>query len=255
MKVQHMIANTLPNSLFVHLVNKDSAHEYYTTLCHLFEKCSPVVGAELCRQLGELKLKEGGDACAHIEKIIALREDLASIGRPVTDEDFFNIVYASLPRSYNPGLAVLSSMMHLQGSMITLDDLMDIVLEEYDWLTLQNGGKEKSLSSEDAAFGADVSSKKGKGKGKKFGGDCWNCSWSGHKHPNCWEEGREKAGQAPKGWKPHGKKVKDDKSKSKSSVSMNVTTSNKDTTQPDSAWLAVPESKSLIPNQTNVFLA
>ena len=92
MKVQHMIANTLPNSLFIHLVNKDSAHEYYTTLCHLFKKHSLVVGAELRRQLGELKLKEGGDARAHIEKIIALHEDLASIRHPVTDKDLFNIM-------------------------------------------------------------------------------------------------------------------------------------------------------------------
>ena len=205
MKMQHMIANTLPNFLFVCLVNKDSAHECYTTLCNLFEKCSLVVGAELRHQLGELKLKEGGDAHAHIEKIIALCEDLASIGHPVTDEDLFNIVYVSLPRLYNPGLAALSSTMCLQGSTITSDDLMDIMLEEYDRLTLQNGGKGKSLSSENAAFGADTSSKKGKGKGKKFGGNCWNCGWSGHKHSDCWEEGGGKAGQAPKGWKPKAK--------------------------------------------------
>ena len=255
MKVRHMIANTLPNSLFIRLVNKDSAHKYYTTLCNLFKKCSLVASAELRCQLGELKLKEGGDARAHIEKIIALHEDLASIRHPVTDEDLFNIMYASLPRSYNPGLAALSSTMCLQGSTITSDNLMDIVLEEYDWLTLWNRGKGKSSSSEDVAFRANTSSKKGKGKEKKFGGDCWNCGWSGHKHPDCWEEGGGKAGQAPKGWKPHGKKVKDDKSKNKSSVSAYAMTSDKDTTQPDSAWLAVPESESLIPNQTDIFLA
>ena len=32
------------------------------------------------RQLGELKLKEGGDTCVHIDKIVGLHEDLASIG-------------------------------------------------------------------------------------------------------------------------------------------------------------------------------
>ena len=80
MKVQHMITNTLPNSLFVHLVNKNSACEYFTTLCSLFEKRSLVVGAEMRRQLGELKLKEGGDTCVHIDKIVGLHEDLASIG-------------------------------------------------------------------------------------------------------------------------------------------------------------------------------
>ena len=75
-----MITNTLPNSLFVCLVNKNSAREYFTTLCGLFEKRSLVVGAEMQCQLGELKLKEGGDACVHIDKIVALCEDLASIG-------------------------------------------------------------------------------------------------------------------------------------------------------------------------------
>ena len=63
-KVQHIIANTLPNSLFIHLVNKNSAAKYFTTLSALFEQHSIVVGAEMCCQLGELKLKEGGDACA-----------------------------------------------------------------------------------------------------------------------------------------------------------------------------------------------
>lgn len=188
-KVRHMIANTLPNSLFVRLVGKDSAHEYFTALRNLFEKRSLVVGAEMRRQLGELKLKDGGDARAHIEKIVTLREELASIGRPVSDEDLFNIVYASLPRSYNPGLAALSSTIRLQGKSVTSDDLMDIVLEEFDRLTLQDGGKKKPSGGEDAAFGADASFK-GKGKGKqRFGGSCYNCGWPGHKTHDCWEEG------------------------------------------------------------------
>ena len=91
-----------------------------------------------------------------------LHEDLASIGRPVTDEDLFNIVYVSLSRSYNPGLAALSSMMCLQDMSITSDNLMHIVLEEYDQLMLQGGGKGKTPLGKDAAFDTDVSSKKGK---------------------------------------------------------------------------------------------
>ena len=112
----------------------------------------------------------------------------------MTNEDLFNIIYASLPHSYNPGLAALSSMMRLQGTSIMSDDLMDIVLEEYDQLMLQGGGKGKTPSDKDAAFGANTSSKKGKWKGKKFGGDCYNCGWSSHQNSDCWEEGGGKAG-------------------------------------------------------------
>ena len=79
-KVRHIIANTLPNSLFICITNKKSAHENFDTLSTLFEQRSVMVGAELRQQLGELKLKEGGDARTHIDKIIILREELASIG-------------------------------------------------------------------------------------------------------------------------------------------------------------------------------
>jgi len=199
-KVQHIIATTLLNSLFIRLVNKKSAFEYFMMLSTLFEQCSIVVGAEMCRQLGELKLKEGGDARAHIDKIIASREELASIGRPVSNDDLFNIIYASLPHSYNPGLASLSSTMRLQNKTITPDDLIDIILEEYNRLTLQDGNKSKDKgSSEDAAFRADASRR---GKRQKFLGSCHNCGWPGHKNGDCWEDGGGKARQAPKGWKP-----------------------------------------------------
>jgi len=199
-KVQHIIATTLPNSLFIRLINKKSAFKYFTMLSTLFEQCSIIVGAEMRRQLGELKLKEGGDARVHIDKIIASREELASIGRPVSDDDLSNTTYASLPRSYNPGLVSLLSTMCLQNKAITPNNLMDIVLEEYNRLTLQDGNKSKGKgSSEDAAFGTDVSRP---GKRQKFLGNCHNCGWPGHKNSNCWENGGGKAGQAPKGWKP-----------------------------------------------------
>ena len=164
----------------------------------------------------------------------------------MSDDDLFNIIYALLPHSYNPGLASLSSTMHLQQKTITPDDLMDIVLEEYDRLTLQDGGKSKNkASSEDATFRADVS-KCGKGPHQKFLGTCHNCGWPGHKGGDCWEEGGRKAGQAPKGWKLQGKKSKnkDSKDMKDSSISAHMAD------QPNCAWLVsleiVPEDDALL---------
>ena len=210
-----------------------------------------MVGAEIRCQLGELKLKDGRDAHAHIEKIIMLHEDLASVGQPVSDTDLFNIIYVSLPHSYNPGLAALSSTIHLQGNSVSSDDLMDIVLEEYNRLTLQDGRKgKKSALGEDAAFGADVSSRKGNGKGKKFGGNCYNCGWPGHGDCDCWGEGSGKAGQAPKNWKSCRKKSKDDKTKS-SKPSANTAATN----EPDSTWFATPHSELSTTEPIGAFLA
>ena len=53
--------------------------------------------------------------------------------------------------------------MCLQKKTISPDELMDIVIEEYDQITLQDGGKSKGkAASDDTAFRADVS-KNGKG--------------------------------------------------------------------------------------------
>ena len=60
--VRQQIAVVIPNSLFIKLLNKATAEEYYNTLKAQFEQCSLVVSIELRCQLGELKLKEGSDA-------------------------------------------------------------------------------------------------------------------------------------------------------------------------------------------------
>ena len=140
--------------------------------------------------------------------------------------------------------------MCLQKKAITSDELMDIVTEEYDQITLQDGGKlkGKAAASEDAAFGADTS-KNGKGQRKKFKftGTCHNCSWMAHKGGNCWEEGGGKAGQAPKGWKLCGKKPKD----SKDLKDLKGSTLAHTVDQLDCTWLALIDP----PTEVNSYLA
>jgi hypothetical protein len=78
-----------------------------------FEHSSLVVGVELRRQLGEMKLKESGDARVHIEMMMRIREELASMGKPVADEDLFNMIFASLPRSDNGILTTVTTSIKL----------------------------------------------------------------------------------------------------------------------------------------------
>jgi len=85
--VQQQIAVTIPDSIFIDLMSKQTAHEYFEVLCKKFGNRSLVIGVETRRQLGELKLKEGADARAHFEKVKLLREELASVGHPISDTD------------------------------------------------------------------------------------------------------------------------------------------------------------------------
>ncbi|KIK81025.1 hypothetical protein PAXRUDRAFT_116233, partial [Paxillus rubicundulus Ve08.2h10] len=104
------------------------------------------------------------------------------------------------------------------------------VLNTYDHDVIQNSSKSKN-KADNIAFSADL--KKGKDPREKFSGTCFNCGWTGHRKESCWEEGRGRAGKAPKGWKPKGKKdasAKDSKAKANTAASSE--------SQPDAVWLA-----------------
>lgn len=91
--VKQQIAVTIPNSLFLQIKSKPTAHKYYEALKTHFEDRLLVISVELRCQLGEMKLKEGGDARAHLEKMASIREDLASMGKPVSDTN--SSIYSS----------------------------------------------------------------------------------------------------------------------------------------------------------------
>lgn len=170
-----------------------------------------------------------------------LCKELASVRNPVSEVDLLNIIFTSLPHSYNHILPSILSAIKIHNQSILLDTLLDLITDEYDHLVIQDPGKMKK-SADDVAFNAD-SLKKGKGKKQRYTGDCSNCSWTGHQDKDCWEEGSGKEGQAPKGWKLHRKKLKDSgqNGKGKSSAKANTTS---EMNEPDSVWLASTEGKS-----------
>jgi len=55
--VQQQIAVTIPDSIFIDLMSKQTAHEYFEVLCKKFGNRSLVIGVETRCQLGELKLR------------------------------------------------------------------------------------------------------------------------------------------------------------------------------------------------------
>ena len=250
--IRQQIAVLIPDSLFIQLLSLSTAKEFFNVLKGQFGTRSLAVTVELRRQLGELKLKEGGDARAHIDELRKLQEELSSAGDPVSDKDFFNITFTSLPCSYNNILSAVSTSMQLYQKTPTAHELMNLVINEYNRLLLQNGGKSKS-KSEDAAFLTDGNSWKGKQHQQKsrFPFACNNCGWNGHKKENCWEEGGGKAGQAPKNWKPRGKKNKSGGESSKSGQKAS-TAEKKD--EPDGVWLATTDSAGPATTRTTIEL-
>ncbi|KAG1749324.1 hypothetical protein EDB19DRAFT_1629938, partial [Suillus lakei] len=67
--VRQQIAVLVPDTLFIQLLSLTSTKDFFDMLKNQFENQSLAVTMELCCQLGELKLKEGGDAQAHVDTL------------------------------------------------------------------------------------------------------------------------------------------------------------------------------------------
>lgn len=200
---KQQIASSIPDSLFMKVRAKGTAHDIWTELGKHFEKRSKMVSIDLRRRLQELRCADKGDITEHLATIRTMRENLASMGETLTDEDFYSIIMGSLPPSYDSYLSALNATSSVLGKQLTADDLMLTITEEFERRNLKSKGKGKE---ENAAFHTG-DSKKDK---KKRQGECHNCGKKGHWSRDCWEEGGGKEGEGPKQ-----KGKKDNKSKDK----------------------------------------
>jgi hypothetical protein len=108
------------------------------------------------------------------------------MGKLISDEDYANIILASLPSSYDSDIASISNSAKLGIKPLTADLLESLILDEYTRCELK---KQPTASTKDEAFSAEVP------KPKK---QCSNCKKCGHVKADCWAKGGGKEGQGPK---------------------------------------------------------
>src|ERR1700733_2119976 len=105
-----------------------------------------------------------------------MREDLASMGHPPTEQDFYAIILGSLPPSYNPYISAVNATSSVLGMTLSSDNLMLTVTEKYECRAMKQKGGRKE---ENSAFLANDS------KSQKKNIKCFNCRKQGHKKPDC----------------------------------------------------------------------
>ncbi|KAJ7261625.1 hypothetical protein C8J57DRAFT_1514140 [Mycena rebaudengoi] len=129
-----------------------------------------------------------------------MREDLAAMGQPRAEDDFYAIILGSLPSSCDPYISAVSATSNVLGTTLTANVLMLSVTDEYEHRLLKkNGGKD----DKDVAFYSNDSSS-GKGQGgssnsnSKKNIECFNCKKKGHYRSERWAEARGKGKGKPK---------------------------------------------------------
>ena len=193
--VKQQIAGTIPDSLFMKIRGKGTAREIWDGLGDDFQKKSRMVSVDLRRRLQQEKCVEKGDVRAHFSKLRTMREDLASMGHPPSDDDMYAIALGSLPPSYDSYISAVSATSSVLGTTISADALMTTITDEYDRRLLNSKGGKKD---ENVAFHSHEGSSKGRKGGAKKDVECFNCHKKGHYKADCWAEGGGKEGEGPK---------------------------------------------------------
>jgi hypothetical protein len=123
-------------------------------------------------------------------KLTNFCEQLAAMGQSVPDQQYTDILIASLPPFYDMHICAITTNADKTGRPINPARIVKFICDDYDkWII----GKEADKKSEDQAFAAQVWKHKNKSNIK-----CFNCKKKGHIKANCWAKGEGKEGQGPR---------------------------------------------------------
>ena len=146
--VKQQITGTILDSLFMKVRGKGTAREIWQALGDDFQKKSRMISVDLRRRLQQEKCVEKGDVRVHFSKLQTMREDLASMGHPLSDNDMYAITLGSLPPSYDSYISAVSATSSVLGNTISADTLMTTITDEYDrrLLNMKSGKKDNNVA-------------------------------------------------------------------------------------------------------------
>jgi gag-polypeptide of LTR copia-type len=174
--------------------------------------------ANLLVQLQNARYVEKESMSEHIGKMTELRERLAKMNAPISDESFVSYLRTSLSLapSFQNLFTTLSTTAHQTGKKLTPANVIWHHTEEATSIEIEDTIN-KSNAANAAMMASSSKTKDGKGKNKKKSKSskddilCTNmkCGCRGHTKDQCWAEGGGKESQVPDWWKKvtNGKKA------------------------------------------------
>jgi hypothetical protein len=189
--VKRLIGASIPNSVFLQIRSKTNAKDVWDTLKALYETRSELTKINLSQRLQSMKCGEEDNLRTHYDRLNELREQLAALGKTLTNTEYAAIMMGSLLPSYESVLHSIASTAYMQSISITSEVVHKLSTDTYDRRQIENAGK-----VQDEAFAAEARKKGSKGKKRDI--ECFNCHKKGHVKAECWAKGGGNEGGGPK---------------------------------------------------------
>ena len=165
------------------LQKKSTAKEVWDALVVEMTKKPKMVIMSIQRQLRNIKCSKEEDIREHLDKAQDLYSRLNEMGASISEEEFMDIILASLLPSYAAVMNAITTSLEECDRPLEPDNIIRVLKAQYD--------KQRTITStqEEQVFTGSTSKKKLV---------CTNCNKPRHSKENCWAKGGGKEGQGPK---------------------------------------------------------
>ena len=118
--IKAQILMSVPESIALEIQDEDKAATMWQKLCVKHKDKALAVQIDMRCRIYALRCEDKANIRTHIESMKALHEQLNGMGERIADQDFIAVVLASLPKSYQPLINVLSLQNKTSPSSVTL---------------------------------------------------------------------------------------------------------------------------------------
>ena len=141
------IASTIPDSLYFKIKKKLTVKEAWDTLKSDFERQLHMITIKLRKCLEDTICAESGNIHTHFDNIQTMREELASLGTNISEQNFSATILGSLPKSYDQFISAITTTASVLKQELNPDDLIQTIINEYDHQSTRPGAKEKDTDA------------------------------------------------------------------------------------------------------------
>jgi hypothetical protein len=178
-KAGAIIISSITASVMAYVEGMKDPSEIWKTLERKYNPKTMTTLLQIMKEFMAMKMEEGEDVEAHLQKVIRLKRRVEEQGEKVSETVYNGILLNSVPESYKTTVRILEA-----SGKLTPEEIINGILEEYRKIGKEDAGKLKMAMLTNTQ-GQPDKNQNGKSK-KKNSARCFHCNKRNHKEAKCW---------------------------------------------------------------------